>query len=187
MHPSRPTFLRPAATSSRGVDCAAIGRVPLDSGQWQRRTDRLGSPPKPTVESSEADKLPRTRKYIQCVTHHRLIHRPRRGPHRLIHRPRPEPHRLIHPPRRGPHRLIQIPALASGADASQAPPNPTAAIAAPDHLPKLRRNRRRSSDSCSFSEPPISEDGRPSIVIEGEVLTPRLEFRSSESKNARRR
>src|SRR5260370_5151811 len=102
MYPSRPTFLRPAATSSRGVDRAAIGRVPLDSGQWQRTTDRLGSPPKPMVESSEADKLPRTRKYIQCVTYHRLIHRPRRGPHPLIHRPRPETPPLIPPPRRWP-------------------------------------------------------------------------------------
>src|SRR5258708_30030427 len=187
-HPSLPTLLRPATTLSRGVDRGGIDRVPIDCGRWQRRTDPLVSPPKPTGESSETDKLPRTRKYIRCATHHRLIHRPRRGPHRLIHLPRPEPHRLIHPPRRGPHRLIQIPALASGADASQAPPNPTAAIAAPDHFPKLRRNRRRSSESCSFSEPPISEDGRSSIAIGGEVLTPLLlEFRSLESKNARRR
>src|SRR5258708_20103900 len=124
MRPSRSTFLRPAATSSRGVDRAAIDRVPLDCGRWQRRTDHLVSPPKPTGESSETDKLPRTRKYIQCVTYHRLIHRPRRGPHRLIHRPRPEPHRLIHPPPRGPHRLIQIPPLPPAPHPNPAPPNP---------------------------------------------------------------
>ena len=95
-------------------------------------------------------------------SYHQLIHPPGRGgPHVLIHRPRRggEPHRLIHPPRRGaPHRLIQIPALASGAFASQAPPNPTAAIAAPDHLPMLRRNKRLFSDCCSFSGPAVSDD-----------------------------
>jgi hypothetical protein len=146
--------------------------------------------PKQRVESSETDNLPRTRKYIQWVTHQRFTHRlPRRpGPHRLIHLPRPPgPHRLIHPPRRGPHRLIQIPALAFGANASQAPPKPTAAIAAPDHFPMLRRNKRLSRDSCSSSELPISEDGRLFIAIEREVLTPHLEFRPSESKNAWRR
>src|SRR5258708_27810155 len=129
MYPSRPTFLRPAATSSRGVDRAAIGRVPHDSGRWQRTTDHLVCPPKPTVESSEADKLPRTRQYIQCVAYHRLIHRPRRGPHRLIHLPPPEPHRLIPPPRPAPHPLIQIPAFASGSDANPAPPHPTPPLA----------------------------------------------------------
>src|SRR5215831_13898900 len=98
-------------------------------------------------------------------SYHQLTHPPRRGgPHELIHPPRRGgPHRLIHlPPRRrrggAPHRLIQTPALASGALASQAPPKPTAAIAAPDHFPMLRRNKRLFSDCCSFSGPAISDD-----------------------------
>src|SRR6516225_7859092 len=108
------------------------------------------------------DEVPRTRKFIHGPSYHQLTHPPRRGPHVLIHLPRRggAPHRLIHPPRRGaPHRLIQTPALASGAFASQAPPNPTAAIAAPDHLPMLRRNKRLSSTCCSCSDPAVSEDG----------------------------
>src|SRR6516165_9979868 len=94
--------------------------------------------------------LPRTRKFIHGPSYHQLTHPPRRGPHVLIHLPR-----------RGgePHRLIQTPALASGAFASQAPPNATAAIAAPDHLPMLRRNKRLSSDCCSLSGPVVSDDG----------------------------
>jgi hypothetical protein len=40
-----------------------------------------------------------------------------------------------------------------------APPKPNAAIAAPDHFPMLRRNKRLFWDFCSFSEP-ISEDGK---------------------------
>ena len=104
-------------------------------------------------------------------TYHQLTHPPRRGPHVLIHLPRRGggAHRLIHPPRQrrgAPHRLIQIPALASGAFASQAPPNPTAAIAAPDHLPMLRRNKRLFSDCCSFSGPVVSDDGSLFITIE---------------------
>src|SRR5262249_16388864 len=96
--------------------------------------------------------------------YHQLIHPPGRGgPHVLIHLPRRGggAHRLIHLPRRGtgPHRLIQSPALASGAFPSHAPPKPTAAIAAPDHLPMLRRNKRLSSDCCSFSGPAVSDDG----------------------------
>lgn len=143
--------------------------------------------PKLTAVSSEKGRLPRTRKFIHCATYHRLIHRPRLGPHRLIHPPRRrEPPRLIHPPRgREPHELIQIPAFASGVVASQAPPNPTAAIAAPDHLPMLRRNKRLSSDCCSLLDPAISEDGGLFMVIEDEVLTP--QFRPSTSKNAWRR
>jgi hypothetical protein len=62
--------------------------------------------------------------------------------------------------------LIQIPALASGAFASQAPPNPTAAIAAPDHLPMLRKNKRLFSDSGSFSGPAVSDDCGLFIAIE---------------------
>ena len=144
-------------------------------------------PPRLTAISLAKAGLPRTRKFIHCATYHRLIHRPRLGPHRLIHPPRRrEPPRLIHPPRgREPHELIQIPAFASGAVASQAPPNPIAAIAAPDHLPMLRRNKRLSSDCCSLLDPAISEDGGLFMVIEDEVFIP--QFRPSTSKNAWRR
>ena len=130
-------------------------------------------PPKLTAVSLEKGRLPRTRKFIRCPTYHQLTHPPRRGPHPLTHLPRRlGPHRLIHPPRRrGPHRLIQTPALASGAFASQVPPNATAAIAAPDHLPMLRRNKRLSSNCCSFSDGALSEDGGLFIVIEDEVYS----------------
>jgi hypothetical protein len=43
--------------------------------------------------------------------------------------------------------LTHAPALASGEEAIQAPPATAAAIAAPDHFPMLRRNKRRLSDS----------------------------------------
>ena len=49
--------------------------------------------------------------------------------------------RLIQPPRTGPRRFIQTPALASGEEASQAPPT-AARIAALDHFPMLLRNKR---------------------------------------------
>jgi len=45
--------------------------------------------------------------------------------------------------------LTQTPASASGGEASQAPPNTAAAIAALDHFPKLWRNSRRPTSSSS--------------------------------------
>src|SRR5262249_45207211 len=124
--------------------------------------DHLVFPPKLTAISLAKARLPRTRKFIHRPTYHQLTHPPRRGPHVLIHLPRRGggAHRLIHPPRRGaPHRLIHIPALASGAFSSQAPPPSPHAMAAPYHLPMLRRNKRLSSDCCSFSGPAVSDDG----------------------------
>jgi len=92
-----------------------------------------------------------------------LIHRPR-GPQRLIHRPR----------RRGPQRLIQTPALDSGAIANQAPPKATAAIAAADHFPTLRRNSRLFTESCSLLESANSEDGSLSIINRSGATLPLL-------------
>src|SRR5262249_753884 len=101
------------------------------------------------------------------LTYHRLIQLPRGGPHRLIQPPRRGPHRLIQPPRRGPHRLIQMPAWACGADLNQAPPNTAAAIAATDHFPRPRRNRRLSCPSFSSSDPSVSKDASSFMTIEG--------------------
>src|SRR5215469_16125085 len=85
----------------------------------------------------------------------RLI-QPPPPPPRLIHPPPPPPRPLIHPPPPPyPRRLIQ-PALASGDIASQAAPNTTAAIAAPDHLPMVCRKMRRRNGSVSSSVPVVS-------------------------------
>ena len=119
----------------------------------------------------------------RCVAHHQFTHPPRRGPQRLIHRPR-GPQRLIHRPRRrGPQRLIQTPALDSGAIANQAPPKATAAIAAADHFPTLRRNSRLFTESCSLLESANSEDGSLSIINRSGATPPSPQRRSG-SKNA---
>jgi hypothetical protein len=94
---------------------------------------------------------------------------PPRGPHRLIQPPRRGPHRLIQPPRRGPHRSIQTPALTSGAETNQAAPNTAAAIAAPDHFPMPRRNKRLSCNSSGSWEPLIGKDGSSFIAAQSEV------------------
>jgi hypothetical protein len=121
-----------------------------------------------------------------AVSYHQFTHPPRRGPQRLIHRPR-GPQRLIHRPRRrGPQRLTQIPALDSGAVANQAPHKPTAAIAAADHFPTLRRNSRRFTESCSWLESPNSEDGSLSIN-RSEATRPSPLRRPTGWKNAWRR
>jgi hypothetical protein len=71
----------------------------------------------------------------------------------FIHPPPPPPRPFIHPPPPPPRRLTQPAALASGADASQVAPKAAAAIAAPDHFPRLRRKRRRFTSSLPSSVP----------------------------------
>src|SRR4029077_13547600 len=57
--------------------------------------------------------------------------------------------------------------LPAGADLNQAPPNTAAAIAATDHLPMPRRNRRLSCPSLSSSDPSVPRHGSSFMTIGG--------------------
>ena len=79
------------------------------------------------------------------------------SPTATVYPPTTAPTATVYPPPTATTPTVtQPPALASGGDASQVPPKTAAAIAAPDHFPRLRRKRRRFSSSLPSLGPVVS-------------------------------